>query len=54
MALAGPGQVYVSATTKELVADSDPTFVDAGSHELKGVSGERHLYRLAEANHQEA
>jgi class 3 adenylate cyclase len=48
MALAGPGQVYVSATTRELVADSELTFVDAGSHELKGVSGERQLYRLAE------
>jgi class 3 adenylate cyclase len=49
MALAGPSQVYVSATTRELVADSGLTFVDAGSHELKGVSGARQLYCLAEA-----
>ncbi|OGO56475.1 MAG: hypothetical protein A2V85_03785 [Chloroflexi bacterium RBG_16_72_14] len=48
MALAGPSQVYVSATTRELVADSGLTFVDAGSHELKGVSGARQLYCLAE------
>ena len=48
MALAGPSQVYVSATTHDLVADSGLTFVDAGSHELKGVSGARQLYCLAE------
>ena len=48
MALAGPGQVYVSATTQELVADSGLTFVDAGVHELKGVSGARQLFCLAE------
>jgi class 3 adenylate cyclase len=49
MALAGPSQVYVSATTRELVADSGLTFVDAGAHELKGVSGARQLYCLAES-----
>jgi class 3 adenylate cyclase len=48
MALAGPSQVYVSAGTRELVADSGLQFVDAGVHELKGVSGARQLYRLAE------
>ena len=48
MAVAGAGQVYVSATTRELVADSGLAFVDAGVHELKGVSGARQLYRLAE------
>lgn len=46
MALAGPSEVYVSATTRELVADSGLTFKDAGIHELKGVSGARQLYRL--------
>jgi class 3 adenylate cyclase len=48
MAIAGPGQVYVSATTRELVADSGLAFVDVGAHELKGVSGARQLYCLAE------
>ena len=48
MALAGPDQVYVSATTQELAADSGLAFADAGVHELKGVSGARQLYRLAE------
>ena len=47
MALAGPGQVFVSGTTRELAADSGLTFVDAGTHELKGVSGARQLYALA-------
>jgi class 3 adenylate cyclase len=49
MALAGPGEVYVSAGTRDLVADSGLEFVDAGIHELKGVSGPRQLFRLAEA-----
>lgn len=49
MAQAGPSQVYVSATTRDLVADSGLAFVDAGAHELKGVSGARQLYCLAEA-----
>jgi class 3 adenylate cyclase len=46
MAQAGAGEVYVSSTTRELVADSGLAFVDAGIHELKGVSGPRQLYRL--------
>jgi len=46
MALAGPSEVYVSATTRELVAESGLMFEDAGIHELKGVSGARQLYRL--------
>jgi class 3 adenylate cyclase len=49
MDLAGPNQVFVSATTRDLVADSGLTFVDAGAHELKGVSGARQLYCLAES-----
>jgi class 3 adenylate cyclase len=48
MAVAGPGEVCVSATTRDLVADSGLAFVDAGVHELKGVSGARQLYRLAQ------
>lgn len=47
MALAGPGQVWLSATTRELAADAGLTFTDVGSHELKGVSGARQLYALS-------
>ncbi len=45
-ALAGPGEVLVSGTTHELVADSDLRFEDRGSHELKGVSGARQVWAL--------
>ena len=46
MALAGPGEVLVSATTHELVAGTGLEFEDAGQHELKGIAGQRQLYRL--------
>jgi len=48
MAAAPPGRVYVSATTHELVAGSGLVFEDAGTHELKGISGPRQLFALAE------
>jgi len=47
MALAGPGEVWVSATTHELVAGTGLAFEDAGMHELKGIPGARQLYRLS-------
>jgi class 3 adenylate cyclase len=46
MATAGPGEVLVSATTHELLAGSGLEFRDAGSHELKGITGARQLYAL--------
>ncbi|MGH8976640.1 MAG: adenylate/guanylate cyclase domain-containing protein [Acidimicrobiia bacterium] len=39
-ALAGPGEVLVTSTVRDLVAGSGITFVDRGCHELKGVPGE--------------
>jgi class 3 adenylate cyclase len=47
MAVAGPGQVFVSATVLDLVDGSGLRFEDAGSFELKGLQGTRQLYRLA-------
>jgi len=44
--LAGPSQVLVSQTVKDLVAGSGLTFEDAGDHELKGVPERWHLYRV--------
>jgi len=41
---AGPGEVVVSSTVKDLVAGSGIEFVDRGAHSLKGVPGEWHLY----------
>ncbi len=48
-ALAGPGEVLVSGTVKDLVAGSGLEFEDRGSRELKGVPGEWHLYAVANA-----
>jgi class 3 adenylate cyclase len=47
-ALAGPGEIVVSSTVKELVVGSDMQFSDRGEHELKGVPGSWHLYLLGE------
>lgn len=43
-ALAGPSQVLVSQTVKELVAGSGFTFTDAGEHQLKGIPQSYRLY----------
>ena len=45
-AIAGPSEVVVSQTVKDLVAGSGLTFEDAGEHELKGVPDRWHLYRV--------
>ncbi len=45
-ALAGPGEIVVSSTVKELVIGSDMQFTDRGEHELKDVPGSWHLYTL--------
>ena len=45
-ALAGPSQVLVSQTVKDLVAGSGLVFEDAGERELKGVPDRWHLYRV--------
>ena len=49
MALAGPSEVLVSATTRDLLTGSDLEFVDRGSHELKGLSGARQVFALRTA-----
>lgn len=46
-ALAGPGEVLVSSTVRDLVAGSGLRFEDRGSHELKGVPGTWRLFALA-------
>jgi class 3 adenylate cyclase len=46
-AKAGPGEVLASSTVKDLVAGSGLEFEDRGSHELKGVPGEWHLYAVS-------
>ena len=44
--LAGPGEVLVSSTVKDLTAGSGLVFEDAGEHELKGVPDRWRLYRV--------
>jgi pimeloyl-ACP methyl ester carboxylesterase len=48
-AQAGPGDVLVSQTVKDLVAGSGIEFADRGLAELKGVPGEWKLYAVAGA-----
>ena len=43
--LAGPGEVLVSSTVKDLVFGSELAFADRGEHELKGVPGAWRLFR---------
>jgi class 3 adenylate cyclase len=45
-AAAGPGEVLVSSTVKDLVAGSGLSFNDRGAQSLKGVPGEWHLFAL--------
>ena len=43
MGKAGPGEVLVSSTVKDLVAGSGLRFIDRDVFTLKGVPGERRL-----------
>lgn len=45
-AMAGPGEVLVSSTVKDLVVGSGIEFAERGRHELKGVPGEWWLYAV--------
>ena len=46
---AGPGDVLVSQTVRDLVAGSGLAFADRGATELKGVPGEWRLYAVVDA-----
>jgi class 3 adenylate cyclase len=48
-ALAGPGEVLVSSTVKDLVAGSGLQFEERGVHELKGVPGHWRLHAVTAA-----
>ena len=45
-AVAAPGEVLVSATTRDLVAGSGLAFADRGEHALKGIPEPRRLFAL--------
>ena len=46
-ALAGPNDVLVSSTLRDLVIGSGLEFEERGAHALKGVPGEWHLFAVA-------
>ena len=48
-ALAGPGEVLVSGTTRDLLDGSGLNFEARGEYELKGLSGARPLFALRRA-----
>ncbi len=48
-ALAGPNDVLVSSTLRDLVIGSGLEFEDRGTHQLKGVPGEWRLFAVASA-----
>jgi class 3 adenylate cyclase len=45
-AMAGPSEILVSSTVKDLTPGSGLSFEDAGEHELKGVPDRWRLYRV--------
>jgi class 3 adenylate cyclase len=47
MNTAGPGEVIVSSTVKDLVAGSGLCFEDRSTHDLRGVPGEWRLFAVA-------
>jgi class 3 adenylate cyclase len=47
MSEAEPSQILVSRTVHDLVAGSDIAFVDAGTHQLKGLEGEWQLFAVS-------
>jgi class 3 adenylate cyclase len=49
--LAGPSEVLVSSTVREIVTGSRRAFVEYGEHQLKGVPGSWRIYALERAQH---
>ena len=47
---AGPGEVIVSGTVKDVTSGAGFDFHDRGSHELKGVPGSSRLFALRVAS----
>jgi class 3 adenylate cyclase/pimeloyl-ACP methyl ester carboxylesterase len=44
--MAGPNEILSSGTVKDLVVGSGIEFSDCGQHQLKGIPGQWHLYRV--------
>ena len=50
MAVAGPGEVLVSSTVRDLVTGANLTFKDRGFYTLKGLEGDWRLFSLTAVN----
>lgn len=48
VSFAGPGEIVVTQTVRDVVAGSPVAFASAGHHELRGVEGEWHLFKVVE------
>jgi class 3 adenylate cyclase len=48
-ALAGPNEVLVSSTLRDLAIGSGLEFEERGTHQQKGVPGEWHLFAVTSA-----
>jgi len=46
--LAGPGEMLVSGTVRDLVAGSGLEFTDCGTQQLRGVPGEWRVFTAAD------
>lgn len=46
MSLAGPGEIFVSSTVRDLLDGGPFTFEDRGEYELKGFAGKRRVFAL--------
>ena len=50
LTLGEPGEILISGTVHDLLDGSPFTFDDRGRHELKGLSGERPVFAIAETS----
>jgi class 3 adenylate cyclase len=51
LGLAGPSEVLVSWTTRDLLSATSLEFEDRGVHELKGLPAPRSVYAVKPAPH---
>jgi hypothetical protein len=50
MSVAGPGEVLVPASVREIVSGAGIAFTEHGVHQLKGLDGEFRLYKVTEVD----
>jgi class 3 adenylate cyclase/streptogramin lyase len=50
MAVAGPGEVLVPASLRDLVLGAGITFAEHGVHQFKGIEGDFHLFKVKDVD----